>query len=76
RYFKLGDVYMVHFTIPSGKVVIIDGFEVTKSFTGYYFNGAEISVSAINGKGLIVNGKHNVASTSFRVTNDMTVQCL
>ena len=76
RYFKLGDVYMVHFTIPSGKGVIIDGFEVTKSFTGYYFKGAEISVSAINGKGLIINGKHNAVSTSFRVTNDMTVQCL
>jgi hypothetical protein len=33
-----------------------------KAFTGYYFKGAEISVSAINGKGLIINRKLNAVS--------------
>ncbi|MGB4270183.1 MAG: CotH kinase family protein [Spirochaetota bacterium] len=58
RYFNLGDVKKVRFTIPSGVTVTVNGYPIKKSFTGLYFQGSEIILSVSKGttKGWMING--------------------
>ncbi len=59
RFFKFGDVKKVEFIIPSGRTILVDGFEIKNSFTGLYFHGTQLSLSGKNGvnRGWVVDGR-------------------
>lgn len=76
RFFKLGDVRRVSIRTKGPLPVQIDGFNITGSFTGLYFQGSEISLSGKNGgvKGWIVDGKrHNSSSLTLHIDTDMNI---
>ncbi len=79
RFFKLGNVKKVNFRISSICPVQIDGFEVKKSFTGYYFSGSEILLNCRKGSayGWLINGvKHNGSLLTVRVNGDIRIEAL
>lgn len=79
RYFKLGDVKKVSFSIPSRASVVIDGHIVKKSFTGLYFQGSEITLSSDKGmiKGWIIDGtQYNSSKLTVKVQNNMKIHAV
>lgn len=77
RYFGLGKVCRVEFRIPKGRFLEIDGFTVSRSFTGLYYYGYRINLKTPSDavKFWTVNGvKKNGPGLQHEITGSSVIE--